>query len=450
MMAKPVSIDVESYTVTGIFDLLGPAATPLQRVEVSPFEITKLTADPGKYRFEMRLNDGRQVRGEFEVAEGARIFADTLISESTSKDTYVEYARAEARKVAAFNLDSFESAVGEEGARIFALREDEAVAASNDRKDDGPVQSQDVHFDFHDTWAEPGASFSVTRFLNPDNPAPTAVAVEIQSTLNDKPLPPFTLILPRMSYVGIEVRAAGANRHSETRARANGQAQILLDLLANPAPVDPSLLYRHLASGLEDQDGAKNQVEELARKFVKDKFDAPEHAAMAGWYLMRISKMEVVRDWPRNLADYFTDLPDGAVIEGWRRLEADVKNDDDSNPPYPTWRRNSPPPATRFNPNPNDRRPDNALADAALRFTAAAFRGPPRFAMGVRRLAEGLDWCSIALQRDNWPAEMAAARARAKRWSNRLRPNTALTVFEGTVDDLDLDATFVSQRPLRP
>ncbi len=448
-MVEPVSMDVESNAVTGVFDLLGPAATPLQRVEVSPFATTQFSADPGNYRFEMRLNDGRRVRGEIEVTKGALISADSLISESTSRDTYVEEARAEARKVSGLTLARSKSVASEEGARIFAVREGEAIVAGNDRRDDEPVQSPDVHFHFSNPWAEPGASFGVTRFSNPDDPGPV-LAVEIHSRLEGKPLPPLTLILPRMSYVEIEVHAAGPDRPSETRARANGQTQILLDLLANPAPVDPSLLYRHLSIGLENQDGVENQVQELAQKFVRDKFDAPDHAAMAGWYLMRISKMEKIRDWPRNLADYFTDLPDGAVLEGWRRLEADVEIDADSNPPYPNWRLERPPPATRFNPEPEQRRPDNALADAALRFTAAAFRGPPLFAMGVRRLAEGLDWCAMALPRDDWPAEMADARTLAKRWTNRLRPNTALTVFDGTVDDLGLNATFVVELPLRP
>ena len=135
-----------------------------------------------------------------------------------------------------------------------------------------------------------------------------------------------------------------------------------------------------------------------AYNFMQEKFSSPAMAAGAGLFLLRFGEIGLVQDWPRNLSDYFPWLPDGPVIEGWRRLRAPANETD---PPYSSWRQDSPPPPGFIGDQPakpNQPRPDDPLIDAASRFIEAGNRGVPVFAEGLRALDAGLRYCYRALE----------------------------------------------------
>lgn len=141
--------------------------------------------------------------------------------------------------------------------------------------------------------------------------------------------------------------------------------------------------------GYQDMPDGAN-MDEAAYYLLKDKFFDPFRAALGAYFLLRHGKFDLLRDWTRNLADYFPFMSDGLVIEGWRRLAIRGAN---SNPPWPLWRIKSPPKATPYNRHPNRRRPNDPIVDAALRFLEAHERGLPNFEYGYRKLRDGLSFC---------------------------------------------------------
>lgn len=131
--------------------------------------------------------------------------------------------------------------------------------------------------------------------------------------------------------------------------------------------------------------------------FMKGKFSSPAKAAAGGLFLLRFGQIERLGDWPRNLADYFPWLPEGPVIEGWRRL---MLPPEESNPSYPQWRIHRPPPKAMLDDEcglPNAPRPDDPLVDASLRFLEAEARGIPVFREGLQALDSGLRYCYRAV-----------------------------------------------------
>lgn len=53
---------------------------------------------------------------------------------------------------------------------------------------------------------------------------------------------------------------------------------------------------------------------DAAEKLLRSKVESPLASTVAGLILLRAGALERMHDWPRNLADWFRDRPDGAVI----------------------------------------------------------------------------------------------------------------------------------------
>jgi len=69
----------------------------------------------------------------------------------------------------------------------------------------------------------------------------------------------------------------------------------------------------YLSSGRADRAAA---IATSAEDLLWSKMRGPLGAAIGGYALLRLGETERMHDWPDNLADWFTWLPDGAVIAG--------------------------------------------------------------------------------------------------------------------------------------
>jgi hypothetical protein len=90
-------------------------------------------------------------------------------------------------------------------------------------------------------------------------------------------------------------------------------------------------------------------------RMLKEKEGNPYAAAVGAYLLLRLGRYDLMRDWARNLANWFPFLPDGCVIWAWQSIR-ERKNYD----------------------------------DAAQYFLKAAERGLPLHTQGLRLLSEGL------------------------------------------------------------
>lgn len=73
--------------------------------------------------------------------------------------------------------------------------------------------------------------------------------------------------------------------------------------------------------------GAFQEVTDImvdAEELLSEKMGNPIEAALGGYALLRLGDLELLHNWPRNLANWFNWLPDGAVIAG--ELEAQRGN----------------------------------------------------------------------------------------------------------------------------
>lgn len=72
-------------------------------------------------------------------------------------------------------------------------------------------------------------------------------------------------------------------------------------------------IARYLQSGhLEQAATVAGDAEQLLQQKMAD----PYGAALGGYALLRLNRLDRLHHWPRNLSDYFPWLPDGAVIAG--------------------------------------------------------------------------------------------------------------------------------------
>lgn len=94
-----------------------------------------------------------------------------------------------------------------------------------------------------------------------------------------------------------------------------------------------------------------------AEKMLRGKLENPFRAAVGGYYLLRAKAFGNLHDWPNNFANWFSWLPDAAVIHAWQLLESGNQD---------------------------------ALILARQRLLQAVHAGLPTMTEGLRLLAEGL------------------------------------------------------------
>lgn len=214
----------------------------------------------------------------------------------------------------------------------------------------------------------------------------------------------------------------------------------LLQAEAPDAPVEAlGIESVNNLTGMDSDQDARDVLNQLAYQLVRGKFEVetPVLAAAGAFYLLKINHLQKVRDWPRNIADYFPWMPDGAIVEGWRRMVSKV---DGANPPYPAWRNNRPPPSRATWPEPKRKRPDAPLIDAALRFVEAVHRGPPVLSIALERLRDGLSFCARRrLANNDFPdldEDVERASETARIWSAAALPGSPVTAFAAPLNNL--------------
>lgn len=92
------------------------------------------------------------------------------------------------------------------------------------------------------------------------------------------------------------------------------------------APEQDGDLLRHAARLWDDyrdrnvREVAGSETMEHLEELLRGKMMSPLAATVAGLILLRAGALERMHDWPRNLAEWFPDRPDGAVIRAEQAL----------------------------------------------------------------------------------------------------------------------------------
>jgi hypothetical protein len=102
---------------------------------------------------------------------------------------------------------------------------------------------------------------------------------------------------------------------------------------------------------------------DLAEALVYQKQKDPISAAVGGYYILRRREINRLHDWANNLANWFTWMPDGAIIHAWQLIYEYRENGDAD---------------TRL------------LEQARERLMEAVARGYPIYTEGLRLLRDGL------------------------------------------------------------
>jgi len=63
-------------------------------------------------------------------------------------------------------------------------------------------------------------------------------------------------------------------------------------------------------------DAVASDLSSEAEQLMQAKMADPFGAALGGYALIRLGRLDMLHHWPRNLADWFSWLPDGAIIAG--------------------------------------------------------------------------------------------------------------------------------------
>ena len=132
-----------------------------------------------------------------------------------------------------------------------------------------------------------------------------------------------------------------------------------------------------------------------AREMFQHKRQNPAGAAVAGYYLLRIGKVDSVGDWAANFAEWFPWLPDAQIIHAWQLL----------------------------------RRPDVPERDVARsRLLAASRELPPHYSEGLRLLFQGLEMFHAA---DPSDAEVKAHLEHVRQFASASDFGSAMTTYWG-------------------
>lgn len=168
-----------------------------------------------------------------------------------------------------------------------------------------------------------------------------------------------------------------------------------------------------------DMNRAKTlQTAQEAENLLYGKAQDPPAAAIGGYYLLKIGKLELLHDWANNLANWFAWMPDGSIIHAWQIIQGAGEN--------------------------------NQALDIGMirkRFLDAVNRGIPIYTEGLRLLYEGLSMLSFDLTDDQ---QVQRALKRVKKYLTYADMSQETTTFTGIYpdqpgSDIDTDDRMVSR-----
>ncbi|MFZ1219782.1 MAG: hypothetical protein WAO00_10840 [Chthoniobacterales bacterium] len=158
-----------------------------------------------------------------------------------------------------------------------------------------------------------------------------------------------------------------------------GESLLIAVRLATRQPVADTILSYLERGDVYAAEAMVRWVEE-AHDLLESKKSDPYAAAVGAYLLLRLRRFDLLRDWARNLANWFDFLPDGCVIWAWQQIYENPSNEGE---------------IRRY------------LLKAASRGESDATRGLPIYSQGLRLLLDGL-----SLLPDDLEAREAAARLR--------------------------------------
>lgn len=150
---------------------------------------------------------------------------------------------------------------------------------------------------------------------------------------------------------------------------------------------------------------------EDAERLLLQKWVDPMAAAIGGYFLLKTGELDRMRDWGNNLANWFTWMPDGAVIHGWQLIREGANAD--------------------------------TIKIIRKRFIEAVNRGIPIYTEGLRLLYEGLMMLSFEFKHEDEATEKALARVRKYRSAADLSQEN--TTFMGSYPDLPGDTILLTE-----
>lgn len=160
-------------------------------------------------------------------------------------------------------------------------------------------------------------------------------------------------------------------------------------------------LGKLLVSG--DVNGANSLVRfEDAQQLMQDKMEDHAAAAIGGYYLLRFRQFEYLHDWTSNLANWFPDMADGAIIHAWFILtKGPWEYSEPINGDFRNW------------------------------LLKAEKRGIPLFSEGLKLLYEGLT--QVWLHTNKTDTEVGRARSRVGKILVRLVPGQLYTTLDNYI-----------------
>jgi hypothetical protein len=176
------------------------------------------------------------------------------------------------------------------------------------------------------------------------------------------------LSVPAAEQLEVTVRPSGdaaAPQLAVTVATGDNQVEALLGYLTIGALNHAGLVEQQAEALLSDTSGSA--------------------AAVAGFYLLRVSNLEGLRNWPANVADLTGWMPDGAIIQAWKLLREQQEA---------------------------RTRSQSLLPTARALLLGAAERGTPVYMEGLRLLVMGLKLIDFAANGQDGEVRGALGRIR--------------------------------------
>jgi hypothetical protein len=88
-------------------------------------------------------------------------------------------------------------------------------------------------------------------------------------------------------------------------------------------PIVDTILGYLQRGDLHGADSMSKWSQDRAESLLEGKVQDPFSAAVGAYHLLRLGQLELLRDWPRNLANWFEFLPDGCVIWACQLMRQD-------------------------------------------------------------------------------------------------------------------------------
>jgi hypothetical protein len=158
-----------------------------------------------------------------------------------------------------------------------------------------------------------------------------------------------------------------------------GEALMISVRLATREPIADTILSYLERGDVYAAEGMVRWIEE-AHDMLEGKMRDPYAAAVGGYLLLKLRRFDLLRNWVRNLANWFPFLPDGCVLWAWQQIHQNPSNENEIR---------------------------SYLLQAASRGESDITRGLPIYSQGLRLLLDGL-----SMLPDDGEAREAAARLR--------------------------------------